>query len=183
MYLRHSYWEVSLSTEDSNDVIHPHFHCCVIYCFFLRFMYTAVHCCEMCCKDYSCAGLWPYREINILLLHNTPISMRGGGGSGGWGWGGGGRGGGGVGGWGDGGWGVGGVGVKLRTLRFSLWINYTSFNVWLRYSSFHEISIFCPKWRRRVARSQGCVDLGHSPQTSPWHISNSTQSKEIYRRG
>ena len=69
MYLRHSYWEVSLSTEDSNDVIHPHFHCCVIYCFFLCFMYTAVHCCEMCCKDYSCTGLWPYREINILLTY------------------------------------------------------------------------------------------------------------------
>ena len=37
-------------------------------CFFLWFMYTAVHCCEICCKDYSCTGLWPYREINILLL-------------------------------------------------------------------------------------------------------------------
>ena len=44
------------------------FHCCVIYCFSLCFMYTAVHCCEMCCKDYCCTVLWPYREINILLL-------------------------------------------------------------------------------------------------------------------
>ena len=69
MYIRHSYWEMSFSTENSNDAIHPHFHCCVIYCFFfLCFMYTAVHCCEMCCKDYSCTGLWPYREIDILLL-------------------------------------------------------------------------------------------------------------------
>ena len=25
----------------------------------------------MCCKDYSCTGLWPYREINILLLHGN----------------------------------------------------------------------------------------------------------------
>ena len=44
------------------------FHCCVIYCFSLCFMYTVVHCCEMCCKDYCCVGLWPCREINILLL-------------------------------------------------------------------------------------------------------------------